>query len=261
MSEQYRSPSAIEAKLVRLEKRMEEALVQSQKRRFLTTLAVAGLLLGAVSYLWWLSSTIAEFADPDTIVELASAQIQPQLDAEAARFSQTLESQAPVVIDQMEKVLLAAPPQIAREAENYTVSLLKDQLGSLEKQSYEVASSTLTNALVKAHDEGVDLTDEKQLDALVDSTAPLMRAELGKAVDTLHAEYTSGAADVAATIEELTADDGEKLDATRRAHRELLLTGLALIKKMEADPKRAPLQNILEGRSLPTLEAPAKTAP
>jgi hypothetical protein len=261
MSEQYRSPSTLEAKLVRLEKRMEEALAQSQKRRFLTTLAVAGLLLGAGSYLWWLSSTIAEFADPDTIVELASAQIQPQLDAEAARFSQTLESQAPVVIDQMEKVLLAAPPQIAREAENYTVSLLKDQLGSLEKLSYEVASSTLTNALVKAHDEGVDLTDEKQLDTLVDSTAPLMRAELGKAVDTLHAEYTSGAADVAATIEELTADDGEKLDATRRAHRELLLTGLALIKKMEADPKRAPLQNILEGRSLPTLEAPAKTAP
>lgn len=261
MSERNHSPSPLEAKLLRLEQRMEEALAQSRKRQFLSALAVAAILLGAVSYLWWLSSTIAAFADADTVVELASAQIQPHLDAEAARFSQTLESQAPVVIDQVEKVLLAAPPQIAREAENYTVSLLRDHLGSLEKQTYEVATSTLANAIVKAHDEGIDLTDEKQLDALVDSAAPTMRAELGKAVDALHAEYTSGAADVAATIQELTADGGENLDATRRAHRELLLTGLALIKKMEADPKRAPLQNILEGRSLPTLDAPAKTAP
>jgi len=164
------------------------------------------------------------------------------------------------VIDQVEKVLVAAPPQIAREAENYTVSMLKGQLASLEKQTYEVASSTLTNTLVKAHDEGIDLTDDKQLDALVDSAAPTMKAELGKAVEKLHAEYANGAADVAAVIEELTADGGEKLDATKRAHRELLLTGLALIKKMEADPKRAPLQNILEGRSLPSLDPPAQPA-
>jgi hypothetical protein len=260
MSERTHSQSALEAKLVRLERRMEEALAHSKQRQFLTTLAVAAILLGAVGYLWWLSSTIAAFADANTVVELASAQIQPHLDAEAARFSETLEAQAPAVIDQVEKVLVAAPPQIAREAENYTVSMLKGQLASLEKQTYEVASSTLTNTLVKAHDEGIDLTDDKQLDALVDSVAPTMKAELGKAVEKLHAEYANGAADVAAVIEELTADGGEKLDATKRAHRELLLTGLALIKKMEADPKRAPLQNILEGRSLPSLDPPAQPA-
>jgi len=260
MSERTHSQSAVEAQLVRLERRMEEALAHSKQRQFLTTLAVAAILLGAVGYLWWLSSTIAEFADANTVVELASAQIQPHLDAEAARFSETLEAQAPAVIDQVEKVLVAAPPQIAREAENYTVSMLKGQLASLEKQTYEVASSTLTNTLVKAHDEGIDLTDDKQLDALVDSAAPTMKAELAKAVEKLHAEYANGAADVAAVIEELTADGGEKLDATKRAHREILLTGLALIKKMEADPKRAPLQNMLEGRSLPTLDPPAQPA-
>jgi len=261
MSDRSPAQSALESKLVRLEQRMEETLAHSKQRQFLTTLALAAILLGAISYLWWLSSTIAEFADANTVVELASAQIQPHLDAEAARFGETLEAQAPAVMDQVEKAILAAPPQIAREAESYTVSLLKEHLASLERQTYEVASSTLTNTLVKAHDEGIDLTDDKQLDALVDSVAPTMRAELEKAVDTLHAEYANGAADVAATIEELTADGGEKLDATRRSHRELLLTGLALIKKMEADPKRAPLQNILEGRSLPTLDPPATPAP
>lgn len=257
MSDRSLASSTLESKLARLEQRMEETLAHSKRRQFLTTLALAAILLGAVSYLWWLSSTIAEFADANTVVELASAQIQPHLDAEADRFGQTLEAQAPAVMDQVEKALLAAPPQIAREAENYTASLLKEQLASLEQQTYEVASSTLTNTLIKAHDEGVDLTDDRQLDALVDAVAPTMRAELQKAVDSLHAEYANGAADVAATIEELTAEEGKTLDAARRARRELLLTGLALIKKMEADPNRAPLQNILEGRSLPTLDPPA----
>lgn len=257
MTDRQPNTPALEAKLLRLEQRMEEALQQSRRRRLTTGVALGAILLGATAYLWWLSRTIREFAEPATLVELAAVQVEPLLDAEADRFSQTLTDQAPAVMDQMEKLILNAPAQLAREAEGSMMTLLRGGLESLEQRAYDVASTTLANTLVKAHDEGVDLTDDAQLDAVVDAAAPTLEGELTKAVEKIHAEYTDGAADVASAIEVLAAGDGSGLDATKKIHRELLLTGLALIKKMEADPRRAPLQNLIEGRSLPTLDRPA----
>ena len=44
------------------------------------------------------------------------------------------------------------------------------------------------------------------------------------------------------------AGDGKQLTPLQQSQREILLTGLALIKKIESDPKRAPLQKALDGR-------------
>jgi wobble nucleotide-excising tRNase len=324
---------ALESKIMKLHSRMEETVVQGRRRLLTTALVMGGLLLGASGYLWYLYSKIAEFADARTVVELAAAQIEPQLNAEASRFGDTLEAQAPVVLDQAEKAVLAAPPQIAREIQNYTSTFVDKQLVSLESQAYDVVSKTLEGAITKARDDGIDLSDEKQLDALVDSAAPTMRDALKKAVDDLYVEYTAGAENVGSYIEQLAeagADkqlvslesqaydvvnktlegaiakaredgidlsDEKQLDALvdsaaptmrdalkkavddlyveytagaenvgsyieqlaeagadkqltplQQSQREILLTGLALIKKIEADPKRAPLQKVLEGR-------------
>jgi hypothetical protein len=54
---------------------------------------------------------------------------------------------------------------------------------------------------------------------------------------------------VGSYIEELvSAGDAATLSPLQQSQRELLLTGLALIKKIESDPQRAPLQKILDGR-------------
>ena len=76
-----------------------------------------------------------------------------------------------------------------------------------------------------------------------------MRDTLKKAIDELYREYTAGADNVGSYIEELVSAGGDaSLSPLQQSHRELLLTGLALIKKIESDPQRAPLQKILDGR-------------
>jgi len=239
----------LESKIMKLHSRMEQTVAEGRRRLLMTGLAMGALLLAGSGYLWWLSSKITEFADPGTIVELAAAQIEPQINAEAARFGDTLKAQAPAVIDQAEKAVLAAPPQIAREAESYASSFIDKQLESLESQAYDVASKTLEGSITKAREEGVDLTDAKQLDALIDSAGPAMRNALKKAIDDLYKEYTLGADSLGGYIETLVANDGTaSLTPIQQNQREILLTGLALIKKIESDPQRAPLQKVLDGR-------------
>ena len=76
-----------------------------------------------------------------------------------------------------------------------------------------------------------------------------MRDALKKAVDDLYGEYTIGADSLGSYIEQLAEGGADKqLTPLQQSQREILLTGLALIKKIEADPKRAPLQKVLEGR-------------
>lgn len=145
--------------------------------------------------------------------------------------------------------MLAAPPQIAREVHNYASTFVDKQLTSLESQAYDVVSKTLDGAIAKAREDGIDLSDEKQLDALVDSAAPTMRDALKKAVDDLYREYTAGADNLGATSSSSPRPGADKqLTPLQQSQREILLTGLALIKKIEADPKRAPLQKVLDGR-------------
>ena len=117
MSDSLIVSTVLESKIMKLHSRMEATVAEGRRRQLTTALAMGGLLLAASGYLWWLSSKITEFADPSTIVELASAQVEPQLNAEAARFGDTLKAQAPVVIDQAEKALLASPQDQARMLE------------------------------------------------------------------------------------------------------------------------------------------------
>ena len=249
MSDFVNVSPALESKIMKLHSRMEETVVQGRRRLLTTAVVMGGLLLAASGYLWFLYSKIAEFADARTVIELAAAQVEPQLNVEASRFGDTLEAQAPVVLDQAEKAVLAAPPQIAREVQNYASTFVDKQLSSLESQAYDVVSKTLDGAMVKAREEGVDLSDEKQLDALIDSAAPTMRDALKKAVDDLYREYTDGANSLGAYIEQLAAADADtQLTPLQQSQRAILLTGLALIKNIEADPKRAPLQKVLDGR-------------
>ncbi|MFM1997507.1 MAG: hypothetical protein RLZZ111_1894 [Planctomycetota bacterium] len=248
MSEALTVSPALESKIMKLHSRMEQTVAQGRRRLLTTAIAMGCLLLAASGYLWYLYSKIAEFADARTVVELAAAQVEPQLNLEASRFGDTLEAQAPAVMDQAEKALLAAPPQIARGIEDYTSTFVDKQLSTLESQAYDVASKTLEGSIVKAREQGIDLNDEKQLDALVAAAAPTMRDAVRKALDQLYAEYTTGADNLGGFIERLAVGDGKDLTSYQQTQREILLTGLALIKKMESDPDRAPLQKVIDGR-------------
>lgn len=247
MSDTVAISPQIESKIMNLHSRLEEVVASNRRRQFNTAVVMGCLLLAAALYLWYLYSKIAEFADARTLVELVAAQVEPQLNMEAGRFGDILEGQAPTVMEKAEQALLAAPPQIAREVENYASGLVDKQLQTLETQAYDVIRQTLEASMAKAREDGVDLKDEKQLDALVASAAPVMRDALTKEIDKLYSEYSDGADGMVAYIENLVVGgDGKKLSPLQQSQREILLTGLAIIKKLEADPERSPVKQVID---------------
>lgn len=243
------SSPALEAKIMKLHSRLEEVVADGRRRQFITVLAMSGLVLATGGYLWYLSARVAEFADARTVVELAAAQVEPQLAAEAARFGDTLESQAPAVLDQAEKLAVAVPPQLAQSLHDYVSTSLDPHLAQLEKQAYEIVSRTLTEAIAEAREEGIDLADERKFNAVVDAVAPRMREELKKALDGIYGEYSDSAAGTVAYIEQLVSPEGrQQLTPMQESQRDVLLTGLAIIKRLENDPIRSPLQKALGSR-------------
>ena len=233
MSESSTISQALEAKILRLEGRVEQVVAQARSRQLVTAVVMAGILAAASGYLWYLYSKVAEFADARTVVELAAAQIEPQLNVEAARFGDTLEADA--------------PPQLARRLQEYVGSFLDKHLSSLETQTYDIVRDTLDSSIAKAKEDGIDLADEKQLDALVKAAGPVIRRELKKEIDKLYTEYTVGADNVTAFIQQLVAEGGnKKLSALEQSQRDALLTGLAIIKRLELDPSRAPVQKVID---------------
>lgn len=238
--------TTLPASLVAFQRRLDATVAQANQRQRFTTIAVAALLVAAAAYLWYLYSTVREFADAPTLVELAAAQIDPHLQVGAVQLGDQLRLQAPAVIDHAETLVMQAPPQLAREAQDFLASQFDTQIEGLEKEVYGAISGMLDESLARAKKEGIDLNDAKQLDSLVDAAAPMMRDLLKAKIAEIYEQYRAGADGVGAYIEKLTSG-GPLTDAEKR-HREILLTGLAIIKKIEADPSRAPLQKVIDGR-------------
>jgi hypothetical protein len=224
-----------------------ESMAARAERRSWTTLAVVGVLvLGMLAYLRYLHGTIEQFADPPVLVELASSAVEPQLDAELNTLGENLTAQAPEAIAAVEKMVLDSPPQLVAEGRRMLVSTFDSQLAELEKQGQQSIQGMLATAFQQAAEQGIDLNDPAQVDRLVDDAIPLVRKELTAKVRELYQEYADGSASIGEFIDRLaTAND---LSPLEKQQREVLITGLALIQKLEADPARSPLQGVLDGK-------------
>jgi hypothetical protein len=234
------------ARIDALASRIESMAARAERRSWMT-LAVAGfVLLGMFAYLRYLSTTVEQFADPKVVVELASSAVEPQLDAELNSLGENLAAQAPETIAMVEKMVLQSPPQLVAEGRRFLVSTFDAQLSELEKQGYGSIQGMLSTAFTQAAEKGVDLNDPAQVDKLVDDAIPLVRKELTAKVNELYREYAAGSDSVGEFVDRLaTASD---LSPLEKEQREVLIAGLALIQKLEADPSRSPLQGILDGK-------------
>jgi hypothetical protein len=143
-------------------------------------------------------------------------------------------------------MVLDSPPQLVAEGRRMLVSTFDTQLAQLESQGYESIQGMLSTAFQQAAEKGIDLNDPAQVDKLVDDAIPLVRKELTAKVRELYQQYADGSASVGEFIERLAkAND---LSPLEKQQREVLITGLALIQKLEADPSRSPLQGVLDGK-------------
>jgi hypothetical protein len=239
----------LEASLRSLAGRVDVLADAAKRRQWITGLVLGGLLLGTAGYLGWLYRTVTEFADPEVIVELASAQIEPRIDEQVDSVGEQLRAQAPALLDQAEKIVLDAPPQVSLEAQRYLGSQLDTHIKTLEEQTYDLVSGMLKESLARAKAEGIDLNDDDQVDKLVAEAAPLAREEFRRVIRKVHGEYAEGADNIASYLDRLTS--GAPLSVLEERQRDVLITGLSLIEKLESDPSRAPIRGLLEGR-MPT---------
>ncbi|MEI7861611.1 MAG: hypothetical protein WCJ21_03235 [Planctomycetota bacterium] len=239
--------ASLERSIASLSRRIDENAAAAKRRQWITGLVMGALLLGMAGYLNYLYRTIVDqFADPQTMVELAYQSVKPQIDQEVGKLGDNLKAQAPQLVAQAEQMVLDSPPQISREAQTYVASQLDTHLTDLEGKSYDLVSGMLKESVARAKAGGIDLNDDKQVDKLVGDAAPMMRDELRKVIRQLYTEYAEAATGIGAFVNKLTS--GAQLSPLEERQREVLLTGLALIQKIEQDPNRAPLQNIIDGK-------------
>jgi hypothetical protein len=239
--------AVLAARIESLGVRLDALASRAESRKWITIVAGGAVVIGMLGYLRYLHSTIAQFADPNVLVELAAANTEPRLDAEISSLGENLVAQAPEVITMAEKAVLESPPQLAGEARRFLATHFDGQISRLEGDVYESLRGLLSVALSRAVEKGVNLADPAQVNALVEQAIPLVRSELKGKVLALYDEYASGAESIGGFVERLASSPD--LSPVEKQQREILLTGLTIIQKMESDPSRRPLHGILEGKA------------
>ena len=238
--------SSVESRLKRLQTRLAETASQSNRRLTITGLVMAGLLVGAFFYLRFIASSITTYAEAPTLVELVVAQVEPRLQEAPAELAKSLKAQAPEVVGQGEKLLLDAVPQFMRQADDFLVSFFEKEFQDIEKEATKLIQDAFNTAMAKAREKNIDLTKEGELEKAVAQAAPNLREMAEVLINDNFEKYSAGTDGVAAYIDRISTSEG--LSDHERSQREVLITGLALLRKMEEDRSRAPIQSLLDGR-------------
>ena len=245
--------STIENRLHALEERITKTAARSQSRLTLTVAVMACLLIGAFFYLRFLSTTIAIAAEAPTLVQLIADQVEPRLQQAPAKLTESLKAQAPMVVDRSEKMILDALPEALDQADSFLASFFDREFQEIEKKAYDVIHEGFNDVIAQAKEKKLDLSKEGELEAAVGKIAPNLRKMIETIIEENMKEFESGTNEISAYVGRLSAN--ENLTDHEKAHREIMISGLALIKKMEQDPSRAPIKGVLRG------DVPAKQKP
>ena len=246
--------STLENRLRALEDRVGKTASKAKSRFMLTVLVMACLLVGVGIYLRFLSTTIASVAEAPTLVQLVADQVEPRLQQAPARLTESLEAQAPMVVKKSEKIILDAVPEVLDQADSFIVSFFEKEFEEIEKKAYDVIHEGFNDVITQAKEKKIDLAREGELEAAVGKIAPNLRKMIEIIIEENLKEFESGTNEISAYVSRLSANEG--LTDHEKAHREIIISGIALIKKMENDPSRAPIKGLLRG-DLPAEQKPA----
>ena len=109
-------------------------------------------------------------------------------------------------------------------------------------------------SLLKPRKKSLTSQKEGELEAAVGKIAPNLRKMIETIIEENMKEFESGTNEISAYVSRLSTNEG--LTDHEIAHREIMISGLALIKKMEQDPSRAPIKGVLRG-DVPVEQKPA----
>ena len=246
--------STIEERLRALEDRITKTAAKSKSRLTLTIAVMACLLIGAFFYLRFLSTSITTAADAPTLVQLVADQLEPRLEQAPAQLTESLKAQAPMVVDRGEQLILDALPELLDQADTFIISFFEKEFEEIEKKAYDVIHDGFDDVITQAKAKNFDFAKDGELEKAVGKIAPNLRLMIESIIEENMQEFKTGTNEVSAYISRLSTD--QNLTDHEKAHREILISGIALIKKMENDPSRAPIKGLLRG-DLPAEQKPA----
>ena len=246
--------ATVENHLQALENRVTKNAARAKSRLTLTVLVMACLLVGVFFYLRFLSTTITAAAEAPTLVQLIADQVEPRLQEAPEKLTESLKAQAPMVVDGGEKMILDALPEVLDQADSFLVSFFEKEFQEIEEKAYDVIHEGFKDVVTQAKEKKIDLAKEGELEAAVGKIAPNLRKMIETIIEENMKAIESGSNEISAYVSRLSANKG--LTDHEKAHREIIISGLALIKKMEQDPSRSPIKGVLRG-DLPEREKPA----
>ena len=246
--------ATVENHLQALENRVTKNAARAKSRLTLTIVVMACLLVGVFFYLRFLSTTITAAAEAPTLVQLIADQVEPRLQEAPAKLTESLKAQAPTVVDRGEKLILDALPEVLNQADSFLVSFFEKEFQEIEKKAYDVIHEGFKDVVTQAKEKKIDLAKEGELEAAVSKIAPNLRKMIEIIIEENVKQFESGTNEISAYVSRLSTNEG--LTDHEKAHREIMISGLALIKKMEQDPSRSPIKGVLRG-DLPEREKPA----
>jgi len=239
------SSDAASSRLQGLQTRVAETAARSSQRLTVTSLVMLALLLGVFFYLRFLSNTISEFADAPTLVQLVADQVEPRLQEAPAQLAESLKEQAPVIVGQGETLIMEAVPQLLEEADSVIVGFFESEFKEIEDEAYRVIHDAFEDIIAEAKKKNIDLAKEGELEKAVAQAAPALREMVQVVIEQNFEKFSEGTTGVGVYIDHIASD--ENLTDHEQAQKEVLISGLALLKKMELDRSRAPIQGVLDG--------------
>lgn len=239
------SSDTASGRLQSLQTRVAETAARSSQRLTVTSLVMLALLLGVFFYLRFLSKTITEFADAPTLVQLVSDQVEPRLQEAPAQLAESLKEQAPAIVEQGEKVIMDAVPQMLKEADSVVVGFFENEFKEIEDEAYRVIHDAFEDVIAEAKKKNIDLAKEGELEKAVAQAAPALSEMIQVVIEQNFDKFSEGTTEVGVYIDHIATD--ENLTDHEQAQKQVLISGLALLKKMESDRSRAPIQSVLNG--------------
>jgi hypothetical protein len=221
------------AKLDALDQRVAALMRSSQRRDTFT------LIIGVVSTLligYWLYYAHGRFSNevtPQLVAAVAQQYIQDYLPSASAQLQDSMEANAPHVIDEGEKQLQAVPARLDDAFRTQVRSALDEEMPTVEDRLYLSMKNGLTEARETADASNAGKTDEERFRGMLRALAVVYGNETIRFVDQTHADYVKNSGDIINGLNLLA--EGKNLSPQQQTQRNLIRDLLILARESTVD--------------------------
>src|SRR5579862_3500377 len=221
--------TSIAAKLDALDRKITAA-VRSSQRRNTATIAiglVSTLLIG-----YWLYYAHGRFANevtPQLVANVAQKYVEDYLPSASAQLQDSLEANAPHVIDEGEKQLHAVPGHMEDAFRTQVRATLDAEMPKVEDRLYETMKSGLVQAQQTAAQTDPGKSDEQRFRGMLGALAVVYGTETSGFVNQIHADYIKNSGDIINGLNLLA--EGKKLTPQQQTQRNLVRDLLILARE------------------------------